>query len=261
MKLKILMCCVLVCSAVFAGKTIVTVDENGEIAPQAAATAIRSAASAAVQVDLAETKAIVLTNVAAIASSTIDMANRLLNERTDYSIVSLHAVGMERIGGDGTASGNASGSAGDAGAGAAADGSTDANAKIQIVAVNVDRSSDPDNIRVTLTWQYVQGAFNQPKILAAAALDQDFAAVNMSEPEQIKWSDTVAFQATAVLPVETYGRTSFFKVTANIDTPVDDGKVFDIYSDGTDFELTFKPSASYKVRIVSGRIVSIEKEQ
>ncbi len=79
----------------------------------------------------------------------------------------------------------------------------------------------------------------------------------MTEPMQIEWGTNAAFRATAMLPVEKYGTTAFLKVDATPDAPVDDGQVFDIFSDGTDYWVDLVPTRRYRIRIVSGRICTI----
>ena len=224
--------------AATAANVSVTVDENGVIQPQPARDAIAMASSAAVLVNFSEAKAEILTNVANTANAAMAEADRILTERTDFAIVRLFASGVK----DATAATN-----------------TDESAEIKIVDdVRIDRTSDADNNLVTLTWQYVAGTFSSPRILAAAELSTNaFETVEMTDPVQIEWGETFAFVATAKVPKERYGATAFFKIVGTPDAPVDDGQVFDIYSDGTDYTVDFIPSHRYRMRIVSGRICGI----
>ena len=224
--------------AATAANVSVTVDENGVIQPQPARDAISTASSAAVRVDFAEAKAEILTNVAETANAAMAEADRILTERTDFAIVRLFASGVK----DATSATN-----------------TDESAEIKIVDnVRIDRTSDADNNLVTLTWQYVSGTFSSPRIIAAAELSTNaFETVEMTEPMQIEWGETFAFVATAKCPKEKYGSQAFFKIVGTPDAPVDDGQVFDIYSDGTDYTVDFIPSHKYRMRIVSGRICGI----
>ena len=221
-----------------AANVAISVDENGVIQPQPARDAIAMASSAAVRVDFAEAKAEILTNVARTANAAMAEADRILTERTDFAVVRLYAAGVKD---------------------AAAATNTDDTAEIKIVDnVRIDRTSDADNNLVTLTWQYVAGTFSSPRIIAAAELSTNaFETVEMTEPVQIEWGETFAFVATAKCPKEKYGSSAFFKIVGTPDAPVDDGQVFDIYSDGTDYNVDFIPAHRYRMRIVSGRICGI----
>ena len=222
----------------FAANVGVSIDENGVIQPKPARDAIAMASSAAVKVDFANAKSEILTNVAETANAAMAEADRILTERTDFAIVRLYAAGVK----DATAATN-----------------TDESAEIKIVDnVVIDRTSDADNNLVTLTWQYVAGTFSSPRIIAAAELSTNaFETVEMTEPMQIEWGDTVAFVATAKVPKDKYGSQAFFKIVGTPDAPVDDGQVFDIYSDGTDYTIDLIPSHRYRMRIISGRICGI----
>ena len=222
----------------FAANVGVSIDENGVIQPKPARDAIAMASSAAVKVDFANAKSEILTNVAETANAAMAEADRILTERTDFAIVRLYAAGVK----DATAATN-----------------TDESAEIKIVDnVVIDRTSDADNNLVTLTWQYVAGTFSSPRIIAAAELSTNaFETVEMTEPMQIEWGDTVAFVATAKVPKDKYGSHAFFKIVGTPDAPVDDGQVFDIYSDGTDYTIDLIPSHRYRMRIISGRICGI----
>ena len=238
MKHLLLSACCLLGVIARAANVSVSVDENGVIQPQPARDAIATASSAAVKVDFAEAKAEILTNVAETANAAMAEADRILTERTDFAIVRLFASGVK----DATVATN-----------------TDDTAEIKIVDnVRIDRTSDADNNLVTLTWQYVAGSFSSPRIIAAAELSTNaFETVEMTEPVQIEWGETFAFVATAKVPKDKYGSAAFFKIVGTPDAPVDDGQVFDIYSDGTDYTVDFIPSRKYRMRIVSGRICGI----
>ena len=238
MKHLLLSACCLLGVIARAANVSVSVDENGVIQPKPARDAIATASSAAVKVDFAEAKAEILTNVAETANAAMAEADRILTERTDFAIVRLFASGVK----DAVAATN-----------------TDETAEIRIVDnVRIDRTSDADNHLVTLTWQYVAGSFSSPRIIAAAELSTNaFETVEMTEPVQIEWGETFAFVATAKVPKDKYGSAAFFKIVGTPDAPVDDGQVFDIYSDGTDYTVDFIPSRKYRMRIVSGRICGI----
>ena len=237
-KLFALLAATLNLSSLLSANVSVTVDENGVVQPQAARDAISTASSAAVKIDFAEAKAEILTNVAKTASSAMDEADRILTERTDFAVVRLFASGVKD-----TISAS----------------DTDETAEIRIVDnVRIDRTSDADNNLVTLTWQYVAGSFTSPRIIASAELSTNaFEVVEMTEPVQIEWGETVAFVATAKCPKSKYGSQAFFKIVGTPDAPVDDGQVFDIYSDGTDYTVDLIPARRYRMRIVSGRICDI----
>ena len=228
-------CCSL---SVLAARQTVSVDENGDIQPAAAREAIAQASSAVVKVDFAEAKAEILTNIQNTALETLDAANDILTSRTDFALVQLTASGVK----DAIAATN-----------------TASEGKISIVDnVLIDSTTDPANTLVTLTWQYVTGSFSSPRIVASAELSTNaWETVEMTEPVQIEWGTNSAFRATATLPKATYGSSSFFKILATPDAPVDDGQVFDIFSDGTDFWLDLVPSRRYRLRIISGRITTV----
>ena len=237
-KLFALLAATLNLSSLLAANVAISVDENNVIQPKPARDAIAAASSAAVKVDFAEAKAEILTNVANTASAAMDEADRILTERTDFAVVRLFAAGVKDAVG-------------------ASD--TDESAEIRIVDnVRIDRTSDADNNLVTLTWQYVAGSFTSPRIIASAELSTNaFEVVEMTEPVQIEWGETFAFVATAKCPKAKYGSRAFFKVVGTPDAPADDGQVFDIYSDGTDYTVDFIPAHRYRMRIVSGRICGI----
>lgn len=221
-----------------ASRQSVSIDENGDIQPAAARTAIAQASSAAVKINIAEAKAEILTNIQDTAISTLREVDDILTTRTDFALVQLTASGVK----DALSSTN-----------------TASEGKISIVDnVLIDRTSDPDNTLVTLTWQYVTGKFSSPRIVASAELSTNaWETVEMTEPVQIEWGTNSAFRATATLPNSTYGSQAFFKILATPDAPVDDGQVFDIFSDGTDYWLDLVPSRRYRLRIISGRITQV----
>ena len=188
---------------------------------------------------LAEGRAEILTEVAQIATDTLKDANDLLTSHSDYVLLDLVAVGIK----DALAPESAVASAG----------------RIDIVQIDIDRTSQANTL-VTLTWQYPTGSFSAPQILAAASVTNGsvFASVPQTEPEQISWGTNSAYRATATIDNAIYGARAFFKVEATPDAPIDDGQVFDVYSDGTDFTLDLIPSRRYRLRIVSGRITTVQ---
>lgn len=228
-------CCSL---SALAARQTVSIDENGDIQPAAAREAIAQASSAAVKVDFALAKAEILTNIQETAIETLAEANDILTTRTDFALVQLTASGVK----DALSATN-----------------TASEGKISIVDnVQIDRTTDPANVLVTLTWQYVTGSFSSPRIVASAELSTNaWETVEMTEPVQIEWGTNSAFRATATLPKTTCGSQAFFKILATPDAPVDDGQVFDIFSDGTDYWLDLVPSRRYRIRIVSGRITTV----
>lgn len=227
--------------ALGAAPTAVTYDENGEISPASARGVISNACSAVVQVNLATARAEILQDVAAVANATLDVANELLTSHSDYVLLDLYAVGVE----DAT-SASATATAGE----------------IVIVDVGVDRTSAaPASTLVTLTWQYVTGTFTAPQIVASAAVTNGtvYAALPQTEPEQISWGTNSAYRATATVDNAAFGENAFFKVEAEPDAPLDDGQVFDVFSDGTDYVLDLVPTNRYRMRIVSGRITTVQR--
>ena len=222
----------------FAAPTAVTYDENGDISPAAAKVVISNACSAVVAVDLANARAERLTEVAEIASGTMVEANALLNSHSDYVLLDMFAVGVE----DALASGSQSASAGE----------------IRITDVRVSRPSSSQT-DVTISWQYVAGSFSAPKIIASSSVTNGslYAEVPMSDPIMTGAGTNVTYEATAYIDNATFGSSAFFKIEATPDAPLDDGQVFDIFSDGTDYTFYFVPTNRYAIRVISGRITSI----
>lgn len=227
-------------ASIFAQKVNVMLDENNEITPPEAKAIITNCASAVVSVEIAEAKATLLTNIVTVANQAIEEAAGLFTLRTDYALVSLFATGLT----DAVASTNA----------------VVAEGEILIRDISVQHGDGASD--VTLTWQYVQGSFNHPEILASTTLSdtQSWTPVEMTEPEQIQWGETVAYRAVATLPDTEFGARAFLKVTAEINAPVDDGKVFDIYSDGGGYtgEIIFRPANTYRQVYEAGRLIRTE---
>lgn len=241
MKSKGLAVALAICAArlaAFAAPTAVTYDENGDISPAAARGAISNACSAVVAVDLANARAETLAEAAEIASGTMDAANDLLASHSDYVLLDLFAVGVE----DALASGSQTASAGE----------------IRITGVRVSRASQ-SRTDVTLTWQYVAGSFSAPKIIASSSVTNGsvFADIPMSDPVMTGAGTNITYEATAYVDNATYGSSAFFKIEATPDAPLDDGQVFDVFSDGTDYTFYFVPTNRYAIRVISGRITSI----
>lgn len=222
-----------------ASPVAVTYDEDGEISPSAAKATISNACSAVVQVNLASARAEILAEVASVAGETLDEANELLNSHSDYVLLDLFATGVED---------------------AVAQGPSATEGRIDIVGVNVDYTSTPGSTLVTLTWQYVTGSFSAPRILASASVTNGsvYASVPQTEPEQISWGTNSAYRATATIDNAAFGVDAFFKVEATPDAPLDDGQVFDVFSDGTDYTIDLIPARRYRIRILSGRIATIQ---
>ena len=223
-----------------AANVTVSVDENGVIQPQPARDAIGRAVSATVMIDLAAAKAEILTNVAGIAVRTMEEANDLLNKRGDFAIMSFKTTGVK----DAVKTGEASG-----------------EGEIWLVGEpTLDYISDPNNVLVTLTWQYSRGKFTEPKCLGTANLATTNAwdQIAMTDPIQVEWGPSnVAYKATASVPKSMGTGKFFFRISAKPDAPIDDGQVFDIFSDGTDYTIDFEPGHKYRIRIISGRITTI----
>lgn len=221
-----------------AAPTAVTYDENGDISPAAAKGVISNACSAVVSVNLANARAEILTEVAEIASGTMDEANELLSSHSDYVLLDMFAIGVE----DAMASGSQSASAG----------------KIRITGIRVSRASQSQT-DVTFTWQYVAGSFSAPKIIASSSVTNGsvFADIPMSDPIMTGAGTNITYEATAYVDNATYGSSAFFKIEATPDAPLDDGQVFDAFSDGTDYTFYFVPTNRYAIRVISGRITLI----
>ena len=198
-----------------AANVTVSVDENGEIQPQPAREAIGRAVSATVMIDLAAAKAEILTNVAGIAVRTMEEANDLLNKRGDFAIMSFTATGVK----DAVKTGGESASEGE----------------IRIVSASYDDRSDPDNVLATLTWQYALGKFTEPKCIGTANIQTTnvWDRIEMTAPVQIEWGTNVAYRATASIPKSMADGKFFLRISANPDAPIDDGQVFDVFSDGS----------------------------
>ena len=222
----------------FAANVTVSVDENGVIQPQPAREAIGRAVSATVMIDLAAAKAEILTNVAGIAVRTMEEANDLLNKRGDFAIMSFTATGVK----DSVKTGEVA----DEG-------------EIRIVSATYDDRTDPDNVLAELTWQYSLGKFTEPKCIGTANIQTTnvWDRIEMTAPVQIEWGTNVAYRATASIPKSMADGKFFLRISANPDAPIDDGQVFDIFSDGTDYTIRFEPSHIYEMRIISGRITNV----
>ena len=229
----------LLTATLFAANVTVSVDEDGVIQPQQAREAIGRAVSATVMIDLAAAKAEILTNVAGIAVRTMEEANDLLNKRGDFAIMSFTAVGVK----DAVKQGGASADEGE----------------IRIVSCSYDDRSDPANVLAELTWQYALGKFTEPKCLGTANIQTTnvWDRIEMTAPVQIEWGTNVAYRATASIPKSMADGKFFLRISAKPDAPIDDGQVFDIFSDGTDYTIRFEPSHVYEVRIISGRWTNV----
>ena len=222
----------------FAANVTVSVDEDGVIQPQPAREAIGRAVSATIMIDLAAAKAEVLTNVAQMSVKTMEEANDLLNKRGDFAIMSFTATGVK----DAVKTGEAAG-----------------DGEIRIVGCSYDDRTDPDNVLATLTWQYALGKFTEPKCLGTANIQTTnvWDRIEMTAPVQIEWGTNVAYRATASIPKSMADGKFFLRIDAKPDAPIDDGQVFDIFSDGTDYTIRFEPSHIYEVRIISGRWTNV----
>lgn len=239
MKRLLLSACCLFGVIASAANVSVSVDEDGVIQPQPARDAIARAVSATVMIDLAAAKVEILTNVAGIAVRTMEEANELLNKRGDFAIMSFTATGVK----DAVKQG----------------GESVSDGEIRIVDCSYDDRTDPDNVLATLTWQYSLGKFTEPKCLGTANLQTTnvWDRIEMTAPVQIEWGTKVAYRATASIPKSMADGKFFLRIDAKPDAPIDDGQVFDIFSDGTDYTIRFEPSHVYEIRIISGRITNV----
>lgn len=221
-----------------AANVTVSVDEDGVIQPQTARDAIGRAVSATVMIDLAAARAEVLTNVAEIAVRAMDEAMDLLNKRGDFAIMSFTATGVKD---------------------AVKTGEVSDEGEIRVVGCAYDDRTDPDNVLATLTWQYSLGKFTEPKCIGTANIQTTnvWDSIAMTAPVQIEWGTNVAYRATASIPKSMADGKFFLRISAKPDAPIDDGKVFDIFSDGTDYTVDFEPSRKYRMRIISGRITNL----
>lgn len=237
-KLFALLAATLNLSSILAANVTVSVDEDGVIQPQPARDAIGRAVSATVMIDLAAAKAEVLTNVARIAVGTMQEAMDLLNKRGDFAIMSFTATGVKD---------------------AVQTGEVSDEGEIRIVGCDYDDRTDPDNVLATLTWQYALGKFTEPKCIGTAnlATTNVWDNIAMTEPVQVEWGTNVAYRATASIPKSMAEGKLFLRISAKPDAPIDDGQVFDIFSDGTDYTVDFEPSRKYRMRIISGRITNL----
>ena len=237
-KLFALLAATLNLSSIIAALVTVSVDEDGVIQPQPARDAIGRAVSATVMIDLAAAKAEIITNVAGTAVRTMDEAIDLLNKRGDFAIMSFTATGVKD---------------------AVKTGEVSEEGEIRIVGCAYDSNTDPDNVLATLTWQYSLGKFTEPKCIGTAnlATTNVWDNIAMTDPVQVEWGTNVAYCATASIPKSMADGRFFLRISAKPDAPIDDGQVFDIFSDGTDYPVDFEPSRKYRMRIISGRITNL----
>lgn len=220
----------------FAAWQNVSVDENNDIQPPEARQAVTLLSSSIVQINLAKAEVEIVTNLAATINKDMEELTKLLTERSDGVIVQAFANGLEDARGQGAAP---------------------TEGLIEIVSATFD-STDPIYAYATLTWQYVTGSFNTPRALASgnvATNESGYAAIPMTEPEQISWGTNSAFRATATIDKRVYGDRCFIKIAATPDAPVDDGQVFNTYGDDTWYEIIFVPNRRYKMKISTGGLI------
>ena len=229
-------------------RTNVTIDQDGNISPEAAKTALSNISSAIIAVDLAEAKAEIMTNTVKVATATLDKAVKLISEHEDYALVDMYLTGA-RITEGTTANTSTSGDVEEV-VGEAFNGTDGSDtSEIRFVdQITVDRTSKEGYILVTLTWAYYNGSFSQPKILAATYANGEYTEIEMSDPVQVSVGEIVAYQSTVELDANIYGSSAFFKVTAKIAAPVDDGKTWYIYTDGTALDGVLYPPTGYGVK-------------
>lgn len=234
----------LAAGSLFAAVQQVAIDENGEIQPAEARLAISNAVSAVVRVNLAEATAENILVIAETTTNALDVLEQALAHRTDYSLVQLVATGLEDATGDISTDGGS----------------------IQFIEdrewgyrINVDQS-DATNVYVTLYYLFT-GNLTTPRIRAKSQLSGEWLEdVAQTAPEAISIGGGTNIYRTVVTVPRSWGATSnaFFQVTADIKTAVDDGKVFDIYSDtGVTGTFTVTPASTVTFRIVAGRVVSM----
>lgn len=219
----------------------IAIDENGRILPEAAETAIKNAVSATLRVDLANAKAEGVRALADSCDEALGLLNDALAHRTDYALVQITATGLE-----------------DAVESLSADGGEiyfleDDEAGFKI---NVQRGAE--STLVTLYYCFT-GSLTTPKIKAKSQLSGEWlVGVEQTEPELITWGDKKIYRVIVTFPNQWGAQTAFFQASAEIKTAVDDGKVFDIFSDtGVTGTFTVTPASTVTFRVVAGRVVGM----
>lgn len=240
MKKLILLYVLVFCGAVFAAQNV-AIDENGNILPAAADMAIRSAVSAALRVDLATAKAEGVRQIAAVCDQALEVLNEALRHRTDYALVQITATGLED---------------------AVESLSTDGGEIVFIedkdlgYVIEIDRGSVTTD--VTLYYCFT-GNLTTPKIQAKSQLSGEWLEiVDQTDPEVITVGEKKIYKTIVKIPNSWGAQAAFFQATAEIKTAVDDGKVFDIFSDtGVTGTFYVKPSSEIYFRLQAGRVINI----
>lgn len=231
-------------SAASASVQQVALDEDGEIVPVEARVAISNAVVATVRVNLAAETAENIMGIAAATTNALDILETALAHRTDYSLVQLYATGLEDAVGDISQEGGSVWFVEDAARG---------------FNIGIDRESDVQNVLVTLYYMFT-GNLTTPRIRAKSQLSGEWLDdVPQTPPEVISiGGGTNVYRTVVSCPKSWAADNAFFQATADIKSAVDDGKVFDIYSDsGVTGTFTVTPSSIVTFRIVAGRVVSM----
>lgn len=243
---RVITICAAVCAAsLFAKVDHIAIDEEGNLIPAKAATAIGSAVTASARIDLAEAKMEIISETARQITEAIETIDDVLKHRTDYSLVYLTATGLE----DAITSG-----------GEGADPYVRFIEDLQSgISVVIDHESSPVYNLVTLYYE-MGGNLATPKIVAKSAINGEWLRdIDQTAPEQISWGEEVYYKVTVSVP-KSWGASAFFQITAEVRTAVDDGKVFDVFSDtGVTGTFTVHPTETVTFRLVAGRVVNLRK--
>lgn len=219
----------------------VAIDENGRILPEAAETAIKNAVSATLRVDLANAKAEGVRALADSCDEALGLLNDALAHRTDYALVQITATGLE-----------------DAVESLSTDGGEIYFIEDKEAGYSINIEHGATTTDVTLYYCFT-GNLTTPKIQAKSQISGEWLeGVEQTEPELLTWGDKKLYRVVVSVPNSWGAQAAFFQATADIKTAVDDGKVFDIFSDtGVTGTFTVTPASIVTFRIVAGRIVGM----
>lgn len=219
----------------------VAIDENGKILPAEAETAIRNAVSATLRVDLATAKADGVRALADSCDEAIGLLNEALKHRTDYALIQITATGLE-----------------DAVESLSTDGGEIYFIEDDKAGFKIKTEHGEESTLVTLYYCFT-GNLTTPKIKAKSQLSGEWlVGVEQTEPELIYWDDRKIYRVVVTIPNSWESKKAFFQASADIKTAVDDGKVFDIYSDtGVTGTFTVTPASTVTFRMVAGRVVGM----
>ncbi len=245
MKYLTVFAAILAASAAFAKVDHIAIDENDQIIPERAREVISNAASAVAKVEIANAKLEIIEDTIRLVDKALESVDEILKHRTDYALITLTATGVE----------DAVDSAGD-----------DTQASIRFISdpetgtgIDIDRTSSAEYNIVTLYYS-INGALTTPKIRAKSALDGEWLEdVEQTAPEQLSWGEEVYYRVIVNVP-KSWGEATFFQITADIRTAIDDGKVFDIYSDsGVTGTFIVQPTEKIEFRLQAGRVINLRK--